>query len=903
MPAPERKPRILLIGWDAADWLVLQPLVDRGLMPTLAGLMERGVWGNLATLQPMISPMLWTSIATGFTADVHGVLGFVEPGPDGRGIRPWSSTSRRVKAVWNILHQNGWRCHQIGWWASDPPEPLRGIVIPDTFRDCRPEQPGAMHPPGKAAHYAALQVRPLELDASHLLPFVPRAAEIDQASDGRLAQLARLLCDAASIQAMATEALENEPWDFAAVYFDSLDHFFHGFMPWHPPQLPHVSDRDYERYHAVVEGACRFHDMMLQRLLEIAGPETNVVICSDHGFLSGDARPVAIPNDPAGPTLWHRDMGLLVMAGPDIKAAGRICGTSLLDIAPIILHLAGLPAGQDMPGAAPEAALTGTPLPRIPSWEGVPGDCALPRPVSAAPPPARPGSSALVEQLTALGYLDHPAEDATAAAEAARREADGHLAQVYLSTGRPADALPLLERLTRECPWESRWVHQWAHACRQAGYHAQCLAILRAAWPEGSAAEIPPAVQLLIVQALLGSGDETGARWHLQRALAGLPRLPAVYVELGRAALELSDVTAAERAFLRALELDSTCTGAWEGLSTVRLRQRDAAAALETANRALALIRMLPQAQLNAGIALARLGRMEEARGAFRKVMEWRPGDAAPWRLCAALPDHSPQADFLRSSMKAEAQRLTRARLQAVASMKERAGHLTTLPAIPPPAERQRQRDLLRPPHRAAPSLSGKVLTLVSGLPRSGTSLMMQMLAAGGLPPQTDNLRPPDEDNPCGYFEWEAIKRLPSNPDILDAPGLEARAVKCISALLPHLPARHRYRILYMTRPPEEIAASQKAMRQRLHPGDEATLSAGALAAHSLEIQQMLAARPHFFEVLAVDFPGLLAAPELWCERIASFLGPERLPHPERMAAVIHPARYRSRGACDTPPR
>ncbi|MFN7286954.1 MAG: alkaline phosphatase family protein, partial [Verrucomicrobiota bacterium] len=107
---PRKRRRILLIGWDAADWQHIDPLLERGLMPSLAGLLARGVRGNLASLMPMVSPMLWTSVVTGRTADEHGVHGFVEADPSGKGVRPWSSLSRRGKAVWNILHQEGWRC-------------------------------------------------------------------------------------------------------------------------------------------------------------------------------------------------------------------------------------------------------------------------------------------------------------------------------------------------------------------------------------------------------------------------------------------------------------------------------------------------------------------------------------------------------------------------------------------------------------------------------------------------------------------------------------------------------------------------------------------------------------------------------------------------------------------------
>ena len=87
----------MLIGWDAADWKVINPLLDAGQMPTLEKLINQGVMGNLATLDPPLSPMLWTSIATGKRPYKHGILGFTEPDPGGKGIRPVYNTGRKVK--------------------------------------------------------------------------------------------------------------------------------------------------------------------------------------------------------------------------------------------------------------------------------------------------------------------------------------------------------------------------------------------------------------------------------------------------------------------------------------------------------------------------------------------------------------------------------------------------------------------------------------------------------------------------------------------------------------------------------------------------------------------------------------------------------------------------------------
>src|SRR3712207_6546572 len=93
--------RVLLVGWDAADWMMLRPLVAAGKMPALEKLLAAGVSGNLATIQPVLSPMLWNSIATGKRADKHGICSFVEPLPNLGGIRPVTSSSRKCKAIWN----------------------------------------------------------------------------------------------------------------------------------------------------------------------------------------------------------------------------------------------------------------------------------------------------------------------------------------------------------------------------------------------------------------------------------------------------------------------------------------------------------------------------------------------------------------------------------------------------------------------------------------------------------------------------------------------------------------------------------------------------------------------------------------------------------------------------------
>src|SRR3569833_79554 len=105
-------------------------------------------------------------------------------------------------------------------------------------------------------------------------------------------------------------------------------------------------------------------------------------------------------------------------------------------------------------------------------------------------------------------------------------------------------------------------------------------------------------------------------------------------------------------------------------------------------------------------------------------------------------------------------------------------------------------------------------ITVVSGLPRSGTSMMMQMLAAGGMPMLTDGVRGPDPDNPRGYFAFGPVKRTPQDARWLaGAPG---KAVKVVHSLLPALPGGYEYRVLFMLRDMHEVLASQDTMLRRL---------------------------------------------------------------------------------------
>ena len=214
--ASRKQDKVLLIGWDAADWKVISPLVDRGLMPNLARLIENGVMGNLATINPVLSPMLWTSIATGKRPYKHGIHGFSEPGPDLGSIRPITNLSRTTKAVWNILNQNGKKSIVVGWWPSIPAEPINGAMVSNHFQKSVaplgkpwPIPNGTIHPQSLTDELSSLRIHPHELEGDMLRYFVPNAPNIDQENVTSLLSISRIFAECSSTHAAATHLLQT----------------------------------------------------------------------------------------------------------------------------------------------------------------------------------------------------------------------------------------------------------------------------------------------------------------------------------------------------------------------------------------------------------------------------------------------------------------------------------------------------------------------------------------------------------------------------------------------------------------------------------------------------------------------------------------------------------------------
>ncbi len=191
------------------------------------------------------------------------------------------------------------------------------------------------------------------------------------------------------------------------------------------------------------------------------------------------------------------------------------------------------------------------------------------------------------------------------------------------------------------------------------------------------------------------------------------------------------------------------------------------------------------------------------------------------------------------------------------------------------------------------PSVLADMVTIVSGLPRSGTSMMMRMLEAGGVPALVDGIREADDDNPLGYYEFERVKKVKEDQGWLeDARG---KVVKMVSTLLLDLPQRYNYRVVFMRRRLEEILASQRRMLLRngkpWSEADDARMT-GLYQAHLRQIEAWIARQRHL-SALYVSYNELLASPREHADRVNVFLGGTL--DVARMVSVVDQNLYRQK--------
>ncbi len=784
------KRKTLLIGWDAADWQILNPLIDSGKMPALSGLINEGVIGNIATLEPVISPILWNSIATGKFGDKHRILGFTESQGMAGGIRPVLSSSRKTKAIWNILQQNEYKVHQVGWWASFPAEPLNGISVSEFYGKIKvnkgevvPAPDGSIHPAEYAELFNQFRLSPYDISGELLSNFIPELEKIDQSKDKSLIQIAESLVECTNFHSAATWILENEEWDFLSIYFQAIDTICHRFMKFYPPQLAGISDNDFNIYKHVVDSIYIYHDMMLERLLKLTGPDVTVVLVSDHGFNSGDQRMLANPKEPAGVAYDHRAYGIFLAKGPGIKKDERVYGASLLDVTPTILTACGLPIGEDMDGKALVQIFEDpVKLEYIESWDKCEGNSGMFK-----------GDSKIqhfttreeLQQLIDLGYIDDPGDDIVNAVQQTTKESKFNLARIYLHSHRYEKAIAIFEELTEAFPDEPRFKIRLASTLQRIGKHQKCQKLLEELKEQAKPQPVEESekpekgkhkrtwkipmtvISMLEANNLLSQNKPLEALKIYEKLEGEMPVSAKVNIQKARAYMAMFKHETAAREFQKSLEKDPDNASAWVGVANCYLITQNYEEATDAALNAIGQTYFYPRAHYILGQALFKLEDYVNAINALEICLLQNPVMGKARNLLIKIYSQFEKNDEALSK------------------------HINYF--------EEKDKDSV---------------IIVSGIPRSGTSLMMQMLEAGGFSVITDKKREADVNNPKGYYEFEKTKKLGlDNSWLVDAKG---KVIKIVSQLLFQLPDNLNYKVVFMKRNLNEVVHSQQKMVSNL---------------------------------------------------------------------------------------
>jgi hypothetical protein len=350
---------VVFIGVDGATWDIIEPMMDRGELPNFKSIRERGAWGPLITVGPQVSPVVWTTFATGRFGRAHDILDFTypyTPGPK----KPVESSQRRQAAMWNIASDAGLSVDVVGYFASYPAETINGVLASDRI---------FKRIDGSVAPAEALDKIAPQLDWHYRLEsqeqlweryfhwdYNPRPSdeshpnyEADWMVAGRVDGN---IVGSEYLRVITNYLLDENQRDLFITYFRTPDYASHSLY-WY------FRDEDYAEkpdphikklLGDVLPETYRFIDDVLGDILDRVPDNANIIIVSDHG--SGSATGRYVIKDEAmlkKLTGNHRPVGIVLAAGPDI-APGRIDGLTIMEIFPAVMALLDLPISDELPG-------------------------------------------------------------------------------------------------------------------------------------------------------------------------------------------------------------------------------------------------------------------------------------------------------------------------------------------------------------------------------------------------------------------------------------------------------------------------------------------------------------------------------------------------------------------------
>ncbi|HTY42127.1 MAG TPA: alkaline phosphatase family protein [Thermoanaerobaculia bacterium] len=403
---------VIWVGLDGLDFELVDRLAAEGRMPNWKRLAAEGYTAKLTSYMPILSPIVWTTLATGVGPDVHRVLDFQEIDPATGQKVPISGHSRALPAIWNVASASGRTVGVVGWWATHPAEEVKGFFVSDRASpilfDGLPKE-GVAFPATLAAGVEQISEREGKVSDDELAAFVrmpvaqiaaERAGSVGLSN--RVAALARTIGATRTEARIARELYDRNLPDLMMLYIEGTDVVGHLFATEAPPQLRCVSAQDFARYGGTAAAYYALVDRLLGQWMRRAEEDgATLLVTSDHGFKWGSDRSCERGSlNPETAGFWHRLDGVFAAWGSRVVKGSSRGQASVFDVDPTIAALLGLPVDTRATGTPIRAAFRDLSTPPR-------EDLAVKVPVRrlAASAMSEKESSEYAKKLLALGYL------------------------------------------------------------------------------------------------------------------------------------------------------------------------------------------------------------------------------------------------------------------------------------------------------------------------------------------------------------------------------------------------------------------------------------------------------------------------------------------------------------------
>ncbi|MBV8517289.1 MAG: alkaline phosphatase family protein [Acidobacteria bacterium] len=341
--------RVAVFAIDGADWELLSELSDDGRIPNIQALARGGVTGTTQTIQPTVSPLVWTTVATGLTPDRHGVIDFM----DAARKRPVDATTRRAPAVWDIVEAFGRRAEVVNWWTDWPPLPDSAVTYDAPVELLR----SAVYPRELLPRVGQLDVTPDSIQYAQVARFLNiTGAEYQQAvasgnPNDPINVFRNVLAKTWTDHRVAINLYQQQEPLLLMMSYEGTDVVNHLFAPYHPPYREDINETNYRRYWPTVANYYSEVDRLIGEWMKVLSDDTTVIIVSAHGFRWGKNRPRV---QPIGRSALsdHRNPGIFIAYGNHVAPSRGSHSLSIYDVVPTVLSILGLPKSAEMPGNA-----------------------------------------------------------------------------------------------------------------------------------------------------------------------------------------------------------------------------------------------------------------------------------------------------------------------------------------------------------------------------------------------------------------------------------------------------------------------------------------------------------------------------------------------------------------------